>query len=192
MTENGLLPQVGEDELEWLRPQLPAGSDRDEATEALVHWIMDIHQTLSVVWPAVLDGRRRPPDAHLLDGLVRRAIVDNSDDHDLIAEASLHPRAVTIAVMPGELPDCTICEESGPTTVARYDSGYTPVDRGPWTYLCEEHFDELGPGRLGNGIGQYLITWDEVGPDVRAAFVHAREYWAARGVPLTDFLQWDD
>jgi hypothetical protein len=78
---------------------------------------------------------------------------------NLSAEASLHPRAVTIAVMPGPLPECTVCKGDGVERLARYDSGYTARTDGPWTYLCVQHFDELGPGRVGNGIGQYLITW---------------------------------
>ena len=59
---------------------------------------------------------------------------------------------VTVAV----LPICDICKHIGapiPNT-ARYD-GATVY--GPWAYMCEDHFTEVGTG-LGLGRGQRLVT----------------------------------
>jgi hypothetical protein len=192
MEQDGLLPPVGDDYHEWLRPQLEGEADRDEVIAAYATWMVDIQQMLQVVWPAAVDGElRRPPDAHIVDGLVRRWIIDNTDNPELIAEVSLRPQARTIAVMSDDLPRCTECAAEGVDRDARYDSGYTSNPNGPWTFLCGEHFNELGPARLGNGVGQYLVTWEELGPQARSAFIRARQYWAARGVALPDWLPWD-
>jgi hypothetical protein len=80
MDESGLLPALNEDEYEWLRPQLPAGADNRQAIAAALRWRGDIAQTLNGVWPAQFDGQlRRPPDAHLLDMLVREWIIDGAE-----------------------------------------------------------------------------------------------------------------
>lgn len=46
------------------------------------------------------------------------------------------------------LPNCDICGEQ-----AHYDA---KTRQGPWGYLCEAHFAELGVG-LGLGKGQRLV-----------------------------------
>jgi hypothetical protein len=73
---------------------------------------------------------------------------------------------------------------------ARYDSAQR--DRRGWANLCPEHYELHGIGRLGMGLGQYLISWDEVSDDVRDAFLRARGYWEARGAPVRPWLPWDD
>jgi len=51
-----------------------------------------------------------------------------------------------------ERPECDICEL--PAAV----DGKTR--RGPWAYMCTEHYDRLGSG-LGAGRGQVLLCGDE-------------------------------
>ena len=64
-----LLPALSDDEYEWLLPQLPAGADSRQATEAVLRWMGDIAQTLEVVWPAAFDGQlRRPADTSYCNG----------------------------------------------------------------------------------------------------------------------------
>jgi hypothetical protein len=48
-----------------------------------------------------------------------------------------------------ELPQCDICKER----IGAYDGKTT---YGPWAYMCEECFEEVGLG-LGLGVGQKLI-----------------------------------
>jgi hypothetical protein len=56
------------------------------------------------------------------------------------------PRKVPTAKV-GALPPCDVCG-----ITARYDAKTTA---GPWAYLCEPHFRQLGVG-LGTGLGQRL------------------------------------
>lgn len=49
-----------------------------------------------------------------------------------------------------ELPNCQL--DHAEPTLARYDARTT---MGPWAYLCEAHFQEVGVG-LGTGNGQRL------------------------------------
>jgi NAD-dependent SIR2 family protein deacetylase len=63
-----------------------------------------------------------------------------------------HTQAVVL-----ELPRCDICQDS---TEASYDA---KTWLGPWAYLCELHFRTHAPGKLGLGVGQRLVTPDEVG-----------------------------
>lgn len=60
----------------------------------------------------------------------------------------------TDATYPGtRLPDCDLCETQGVKRMALYDA---KTKGGPWAYLCQDHFDRIGPGRLGTGFGQRL------------------------------------
>jgi hypothetical protein len=63
---------------------------------------------------------------------------------------------------------------------------------GRWANLCPEHYELYGTGRLGMGLGQYVITWEEVSDDVRDAFLRERGYWQARGGPVRPWPPWDD
>lgn len=61
-----------------------------------------------------------------------------------------------------KVPPCDICakdqEQALPVLInvapAAYDA---KTIFGPWAYLCEAHFREYGPERLGVGAGQRLI-----------------------------------
>lgn len=58
-----------------------------------------------------------------------------------------------------ELPPCDVCSmgvESSKTK-AVYDARL-PGMGGSWGYVCEKHFQQYGPGRLGTGHGQRLIV----------------------------------
>ena len=59
-------------------------------------------------------------------------------------------------------PDCDVCEAGGVKRPALYDA---KTKHGPWAYLCQEHFDRIGPGRLGTGFGQELVVHGEGGGD---------------------------
>lgn len=189
MTEDGLLPAIAEDEFEWLRPQMPEGADNDEKVALVMRWIGDIQNLVNVVWPAEIDGvLQRPPDAHLLDRLVRVSVLEDASP-EIQGEVGVRPRAVTVATI-SELPNCDICGRDGITSIARYD-GKMKGERQGWANMCSGCYRAHGTGRLGIGEGQYLITWDEVGPDVRGAFVAAKAYWSGRGVQVPDHLPWD-
>ena len=74
----------------------------------------------------MIDGDlRRPPDAHVVDHLVRRRWADSSDP-DVYAEFELHPRAGTLAWMSEELPVCDLCARCGAVSLARYDAPIVP------------------------------------------------------------------
>ena len=91
-----------------------------------------------------------------------------------------------------ELPDCTMCRDACVKRQARYDSGYTAADNGPWTYLCPQHYLALSSQQLGLGLGQYLMTHDELTPELRAAVRRAGEYWSALGVGSWQETPWAD
>ena len=57
------------------------------------------------------------------------------------------------SVLVDALPECNICLDGTP---AEYDAKTT---MGPWAYLCQPHFDQIGMG-LGLGIGQRLVVRD--------------------------------
>ena len=49
------------------------------------------------------------------------------------------------------IPPCDLCKEP-----AEYDARLVHAG-GTWAYVCQRHFDELGPGRLGTGHAQKLV-----------------------------------
>jgi hypothetical protein len=53
-----------------------------------------------------------------------------------------------------EVPQYPACDFCG--TTAHYDAS-VPLYGGTWANLCDDHFFELGPGRLGTGYGQKLV-----------------------------------
>lgn len=189
MTEDGLLPAIAEDESEWLRPQISEGAESDEKVALIMDWIGDIQNLANVVWPAEIEGvLERPPDAHLLDQMVRDSILEEASP-EIQGEVSVRPSAVTVATI-SALPNCDLCARDGIISTARYD-GVIKGERNGWANMCLGCYRRHGTRRLGNGEGQYLITWDEVGPDLRQAFMAAKAYWAGRGVPVPDHLPWD-
>jgi hypothetical protein len=83
-----------------------------------------------------------------------------------------------VAVLPS-LPTCDLCEAAGEPipNPGRFDAKSV---QGPWGYFCFDHWAEYGYGRLGLGVGQYLVTEAEVAagdalPDEIAPFVEAAE-----------------
>lgn len=54
------------------------------------------------------------------------------------------------------IPECDIHKyDKGKYDVpAEYDA---KSKQGPWAYMCQECFDEVGPGQLGTGYGQKLV-----------------------------------
>ena len=52
------------------------------------------------------------------------------------------------------IPPCDVCRSDGVERDAAYDA---KTMHGSWAFLCQEHFDAIGPGRLGVGYGQKLV-----------------------------------
>jgi len=68
------------------------------------------------------------------------------------------PKRGEIVVVP-ELPLCDFCKMNGKDVEALYDFA---TYMGPWGNGCERHWQELRVGLLGMGVGQRLITPDQV------------------------------
>jgi len=63
-----------------------------------------------------------------------------------------------------ELPHCNFCEDEGnPGVSARYDA--IPRGGSRWAYMCDDHFDVYTDGRLGTGVGQYILLVEEEVPE---------------------------
>ena len=187
MEEDGLLPAIPEDQFEWLRPQIPEGADREEKVALILQWIGDIQTLTELVWPAEVAGKlERPPNAHMLDQWVREQIIWVAST-DIQGAAEARPRALTVGAI-ARLPDCDACSRAGRSAAARYDTTMKGTEM--WSNLCPDCYRELGPGRLGTGIGQYMVTWDEVGEDLRDAYRRAKAYWAGRGVDIPAHDPW--
>jgi hypothetical protein len=52
------------------------------------------------------------------------------------------------------IPNCDLCKQRGDIKPAAYDAA---TKMGPWAYLCEEDYQEVGLG-LGTGVGQRLVA----------------------------------
>jgi hypothetical protein len=120
--------------------------------------------------------------------MVRVSLLEDASP-EIQGEVGVRPRAVTVATI-SELPTCDLCRRNGIASIARYDAELKG-ERPGWAYMCPGCYRHYGAGRLGVGEGQYLITWDEVGQEVRDTFVAAKKYWAARGVRVPEHLPWD-
>jgi hypothetical protein len=79
--------------------------------------------------------------------------------HDLTALIRKGPTpADHTTVVVAEIPACDIhLQLDGARVPAVYDAALANVPNRPWAYLCEDHFQTWGPGRLGEGFGQRLI-----------------------------------
>ena len=66
---------------------------------------------------------------------------------------TMKPKPGFVVEVPA-LPKCDFCGRD-----ARYDFR---TSKGPWAYGCDEHWRAWGSGSLGVGIGQMLITHEEV------------------------------
>lgn len=88
-----------------------------------------------------------PPEAHILDALVRQRMLINTDE--------LWSHGLGTAAVMDELPECDACGD-----LARYDV-ISPL---PACWACEDCYrgDTLGMGKA-----QRLLTYDEVPADVR-------------------------
>ena len=62
-----------------------------------------------------------------------------------------HKEHMTIKVK--QLQQCDFCK-----TPAKYDGKTT---MGPWAFMCQEHWNQHGPGHTGLGLGQELILEGE-------------------------------
>lgn len=65
-----------------------------------------------------------------------------------------------------DLPKCDFCKDTDTPSDAAYD-GRTAWG---WAFMCESHWQEHGPGKVGLGIGQRLVVADqpEEDPDCAA------------------------
>jgi hypothetical protein len=135
----------------------------------------------SVPFAAIVDGRLRPPpDEHVVDFLVRRELVVELPD-DLASELrAASPGTLAFLAF---LPDCDMCARSGQSPApARYDG---PANNGPWGYMCPDCFLLYGTPLLGTGLGQYLMTREDVSDTVAQAVRQALETWRSRGIPVS-------
>ncbi len=174
--DNGLLPQRSDlpDSL-----TIPRNASSQETLRSVIAQIMDVAEANRVVWTAMLDDELvPPPGAHILDQLVRMEF--SGVTAEIEAEFLLHPRAGTVALL-HRLPECDTCVLSGRHGVdARYDAPTTEDGTGPWGFMCPDCYKRHSTGRLGNGIGQYLLVDSEVPDDVAQALQRARRYWRSR------------
>lgn len=99
-----------------------------------------------------------PPDEHVLDHLARV--------HDLVDEevALLRPAANTVYVWPQPVYECDLCGRP-----ARYDTYFMDPPGEPVAgFGCEDCVRKRGDHTLGAGHSVYMMTSDEVSPQVRA------------------------
>ena len=181
---DGLLPRAPGNELDWLSALGGVGDENGNIIDRALRSIGDVHASRHIVWPARIDGELVPPPmAHLVDWVVRAYVLAGSPA--VAAEAELRPEAFTIRPVAEDLPLCTHCE----TQRARYDTQVT--DAASWSYLCPACYAEHGLGRLGMGLGQYLVTWAEVDANTRELFLAAKRHWRARGVDVPGHVPWE-
>lgn len=174
--ENGLLPRRSD------LPEVlvvPDGATPDEKLRSVIGQMMAIVDGNRVVWTAILDDMLvPPPDAHILDQLVRMEF--SGTTADIEAELLLHLRAGTVAFM-NRLPECDVCSLEGRHGIeARYDASTTADGAGPWGYMCPDCYRLRSNGHLGSGVGQYLMRDAEISDDVERALKRARRYWRRR------------
>jgi hypothetical protein len=164
-----------EQTLSFKRGPHPDGEMRD-----LLAVLMKIAEDNQIVWTASLDGELvPPPDAHVLDHLVR-AEFSGAGPSDMEAEFTLHLQAGTVAVV-AELPECDLCRLHGLRNAeARYDGSTSPDGTGSWGFMCPDCYRRHSTGHLGIGLGQYLMRLTEIPPTVNEAVVRARAYWKRR------------
>lgn len=174
--ENGLLPRRSD------LPEVvtvPQDATPEEQLRSVLGQIMGAVEGNRVVWTAILDDELiPPPSAHILDQLVRTEFSGTTPEAE--TELLLHLRACTVAVV-NELPECDTCSVLGRHGVeARYDAPTTADGTGDWGFMCPDCYRHRSTGRLGNGLGQYLIREAEVPADVWRALDRARRYWRSR------------
>lgn len=88
-------------------------------------------------------------------GYSRGLAADADMNADIDRLGSLHLAGDSVEM--AAIPDCDVCKmENNLSTPAVYDARL-PGAGGSWGYVCQRHFDQLGPGSLGTGNGQRLI-----------------------------------
>ena len=86
----------------------------------------------------------------------------------------------TTAVV-GHLPVCHACAlREGVKRAARYDTRLVAKPKAVTGLFFAECFAEQGPQRLGTGIGQFLLTDEEIPPSVKRQVEDARAIWEPR------------
>lgn len=145
------------------------GPDEDPDL-ALTEAVSDYFNFNAIAWPATNTAGALvpPPQEHVLDYLAR--------SYDLVAEERtlVRPAASTVVVM-SELPFCNLCGQP-----ARYDGKLTVDGEKANAFACTRCYESHGSGTLGATGDAYLMTLDEVPPDVRAV---CDELTAAVGRP---------
>lgn len=102
-----------------------------------------------------------PPDEYYLDAMISQ--------YDLAPEVSRRALlgSCRVAALVQDFPQCDVCKSS----TARYDAASDGRQGSPWAFLCDECF--IGSNRvLGNGVGQYLFTIEELRGPIRAVVDH--------------------
>ncbi len=183
---DGLMPSTSCEEHAWLRPVNTGPLSSSETVGEILRRVADIHFLNQMVWPASMNGTlQRPPDSHIVDSVVREHVLEGASD-DVRNEALLRPLPMTVAVLAEPLPSCSYCRRGH----ARYDTNVKPPRSG-WAMLCPSCYASHGVGTLGAGRGQYLLTWAELGEDIRKAIDSAKAHWEDRGIVVPAFGPWD-
>ena len=120
----------------------------------------------------------------MLDAIVREYLIEGADEA-IRSEALARPEPMTVAVLASGRPQCSSCASD----LARYDTSQRAPASG-WAMLCGDCYALFGVERLGAGLGQYLLTWSEVGHRVRSAYRVTAAYWVERGALAPDPLPW--
>lgn len=132
---------------------------------------------------AIVGGHLAPSRLdHLLDFMVRHYVLTEEAPPSGFPEPELLWRQPgTVAIMTdGRLPDCDLCEAAARAPCsARYDA---QRHGGGWAFMCPDCYVLAGSGKLGLGLGQRLVTVDEIPPEVRTAFDRSKNYWVSLGV----------
>lgn len=138
-------------------------------------------------WPGIVDGQLWvPPPEHVLEYLVRQYVLVDDELSRLVPEHEAR-EAATVAMLFDGLPNCDLCQQASRGEVtARYDTRIGPPGSG-WGYLCGDCYVFYPPWELGLGLGQYLLTPDELDDGLRAPFERAREYWRAQGANVPPY-----
>jgi hypothetical protein len=170
-TTDGLLP-AGERDHQWLRPG-PSG----EPVKGSLTWMSRIVQSNQIVLPAEIDGELvAPPPEHILDHLVRQRF-SGMGPAEMLAEFELRPAPETVGVI-DSLPACHRCRRGDLPHTARYEAPMPAEDR--WALLCPACYRKHSTGRLGLGLGQYLLLESEVPRAVWVGFERACAHWNRR------------
>jgi len=126
---------------------------------------------------AIVGGHLVPPRLdHLLDFMVRHYVLTDEAPPSGFPEPELLWRQPgTVAIMTdGRLPDCDLCEAAGARAPVPLAMTHNVMEAaGPScvpTAMCSR-----GDGKLGLGLGQRLVTVDEIPPEVRTAFDRSKK-----------------